>query len=117
MTCKKGPTYRGVVQRLSDGTEINLFKCNRVYATKNTTFGRIYKYKMYKGQISYAQMPSTPTHCKLINDDLVNYNFNEIKKDIDYMFYIERCADLLDIPWVRLNGDSLSRTNEFDYFI
>lgn len=116
MTCKKGPTYRGVIQRLSDGTEIDLFKCNRVYASKDTSLGQIYKYKMYKGNISYAKMPSIPEHCRLLNNDLESYNFSELKKDIDYMFYIERCADLLDIPWVQLTGSQLSHTDKFDYF-
>lgn len=116
MTCKKGPTYRGVVQRLSDGTEIPLFKCNRVYATKDDSLGQIYKYKMYKGSISYAKMPSIPEHCRLLNDDLNSYDFDKLKGDIDYMFYIQRCADLLDITWTKLKGDSLTITDEFNYF-
>ena len=115
MTCKKGPTYRGVVQRLSDGTENELFKCNRVYASKDKSLGKIYKYKMYKGQISYAQMPNVPEHCRLLNDDLSSYDFSELKKDIDYMFYIERCADLLNIEWLQLDENSLSVTHRFDY--
>jgi len=116
MTCKKGPTYRGVVQRLDDGTEIPLFKCNRIYASTDSSLGQIFKYKMYKGSISYAKMPSIPEHCRLINDDLNSYDFNEIKKDLDYMFYINRCADLLDIKWLKLVGNSVDSTDEFDYF-
>lgn len=116
MTCKKGPTYRGVVQRFEDGTEKELYKCNRVYASKDESLGQIFKYKMYKGQISYAKMPSIPEHCRLINNDLGSYDFNDIKKDIDYMFYINRCADLLDIQWRQLKGSSLKPTNQFNYF-
>jgi hypothetical protein len=116
MTCKKGPSYRGVVQRLSDGTEIDLFKCNRVYASKDKSLGQIYKYKMYKGNISYAKMPSIPEHCRLLNDGLENYDFNDIRKDLDYMFYIERCADLLDIEWVQLLNDSIIKIDRFNYF-
>ena len=116
MTCKKGPTYRGVIQRFANGTEQQLYKCNRVYASKDTSLGKIYKYKMYKGNISYTQMPSVPDHCRLINEDLNTYDFKELKKDLDYMFYINRCADLLDIPWVQLKGNSVERTNRFDYF-
>ena len=71
---------------------------------------------MYKGQISYAKMPSIPEHCRLINNDLTSYDFNDIKKDLDYMFYINRCADLLDIPWRQLKGSSLKPTNQFNYF-
>ena len=116
MTCKKGPTYRGVVQRFEDGTEKELYKCNRVYASKDTSLGQIFKYKMYKGNISYAKMPSIPEHCRLINNDLSTYNFDDIKKDIDYMFYVSRCADLLDIPWRQLKGDDIISTNRFNYF-
>ena len=116
MTCKKGPSYRGVVQRFEDGTEVELFKCNRVYASKDKSLGQIYKYKMYKGNISYAKMPSIPEHCRLANNDLESYDFNEFRKDLDYMFYIERCADLLDIQWLWLNEGQLSITNRFDYF-
>lgn len=116
MTCKKGPTYRGVVQRFENGTQQELYKCNRVYASKDTSLGQIFKYKMYKGNISYTKMPSIPDHCRLINNDLSSYDFNEIKKDLDYMFYINRCADLLDIPWQKLQGNSVEPTNQFDYF-
>lgn len=116
MTCKKGPTYRGVVQRFDDGREEPLFKCNRVYASKDKSLGQIFKYKMYKGNISYAKMPNIPEHCRLANKDLSTYNFDEFRKDLDYMFYVERCADLLDIPWVWLNESSISPTNRFNYF-
>ena len=71
---------------------------------------------MYKGNISYARMPSIPEHCRLINNDLSTYDFNEIKKDLDYMYYIQRCADLMDIPWLELKGNDIERTNKFDYF-
>lgn len=116
MTCKKGPTYRGVVQRLADGTENQLFKCNRVYASKDTSLGQVLKYKMYKGEIRYTKMTGVPEHCRLINNELTNYDFNSIKKDIDYMFYINRCADLLDIQWMEISADNISQTNRFAYF-
>lgn len=114
--CTKGPTFRGVVQRLADGTEIQLFKANRVIASKDTSLGKLYKYKMYKGQLSYSQMPSIPDHCMLVNDDLSHYDFNKLKKDIDYMYYITRCADLLDMTWYELAGTDLYKTDRFNYF-
>lgn len=116
MTCKKGPTYRGVVQRFEDGTEKELFKCNRVIASKDKSLGMIYKYKVRLGNVSYAKMPNIPEHCKLLNKDLSSYDFNELKKEIDYMFYIQRCADLLDVQWNKLVGNDLSITKDFDYF-
>lgn len=117
MTCKKGPTYRGVVQRLADGTEKELYKCNRVIATKDTFYGMLYKTKMYKGNLQYTKMPNIPEHCMLINEALDTYDFNELKKTLDYTFYIERAIDLLDIPWFELKGSEFKRTNRFDYKI
>lgn len=117
ITCTKGPTYRGVIQRFNDGTEKQLFKANRVVATKDKNAGLIYKYKMYKGELSYAKMPSIPEHCLLVNDDLSKYNFQkDIMPTLDYMYYIERCADLLDMTWYQLEHTSLKQTNKFNYF-
>ena len=116
MTCKKGPSYSKVIQRLSDGTEVDLFKCNRVIASKDKSLGKIYKIKKYKDRLSYTQMPSIPDNCRLMNNDLSTYNFNDVKKDLDYMFYIQKAADLLDIQWYKLEGSSLSITNQFNYF-
>lgn len=115
MTCKKGPTYRGVVQKMTDGTEVQMFKCNRVIATKDTRYGMLYKLKMYKGNLQYTKMPSIPEHCLPINEDLSTYDFHEIQKQLDYMFYVQRVADLLNIPWKELSGNSLTSTNRFDY--
>ena len=114
--CTKGPTFRGVVQRMSDGTEIPLFKANRVIATKKTSYGMKYKYKMYKGNIQYNKMPDVPEHCKLVNEDLSTYDFNEIKKELDYMYYIECCANLLDMDWYQIQGTNIFKTNKFNYF-
>lgn len=115
ISCTKGPTYRGVIQRTTDG-DIQLFKANRVVATKDQNKGKLYKYKMYKGNISYTQMPSTPEHCLLVNDDLSHYKFDDIAKELDYMYYITRCADLLDMDWYHLKGTDLKITDRFNYF-
>ena len=71
---------------------------------------------MYKGEIRYAKIPNIPDYCRRVNHDLTSYNFNDVKKDIDYMFYVQRCADLLDIPWVQLEGIKLFNTDRFNYF-
>lgn len=117
MTCTKGPTYRGVVQRYENGMEEELFKCNRVIASKTKSLGKIYKYKVYKGEVRYAQMPNIPDNCKLVNNDLNSYNFNEVKKDLDYMYYITRTMDLLDIEWKTLYDNKLIKIDKFDYKI
>lgn len=116
IVCTKGPTFRGVVQRMSDGTEVELFKANRVIASKNPGLGMIYKYKMYKGNIQYNKMPDVPEHSLLVNEDLNSYDFNKLKKEIDYMYYIEECANLLGMDWYQLQGTNIFKTNKFDYF-
>ena len=74
----------------------------------------LYKYKVYKGEIRYNKMPNVPEHCKTVNEDLSTYDFNELKKEIDYMYYIERTADLLDIEWKTYDNGLLVKTNKFD---
>lgn len=115
MTCKKGPTYRGVVQKFSDGHEETLFKCNRIIATTDTKKGMLYKIKMYKGNIQYTKMPNIPEHCQTMNDDLSTYNFREVQRYLDYKFYIMRTMDLLNIPWRQLAGDTAYEIHKFDY--
>ena len=115
MTCTKGPTYSSVVHRMSNGMEIELYRANRVIATKDTTLGRLYKVKKYKDKLSYTQMPSTPEHCKTMNEALDSYNFDEVKKELDYMYYIYRTLDLLDIQWKELSGNNFNPTNRFEY--
>ena len=115
ITCTKGPSYSRVVQKMTDGTEVPLYKANRVIATKDTRFGKIYKCKMYKGRLSYTMMQSIPEHCQLVNQALHTYDFDEVRKSLDYMYYIERTMDLLDIPWYKIKGSDIYRTNEFDY--
>ena len=113
MVCTKGPTFRGVRQRMADGTEIELFKANRVIATTDMSVGKIYKYKMYKGEIRYNQMPNIPDNCKLVNEDLSTYNMSEIKKELDYVYYINRTFDLLDVDWKQLTPRGLEKIDKF----
>lgn len=114
ISCTKGPTYRSVIHRMSDGSEIQLHRANRVYATKNNLYGKLYKLKMYKGNISYTQMPNTPDHCKTINEDLSTYKFDDIIKDLDYLYYIMRAYDLIDVKWKQLLNGHIHEINKFD---
>ena len=113
IVCTKGPTFKGVVQRFTDGTEVELFKANRVIATTNEFIGKIYKYKNYKGEIRYNQMPNIPDNCKLINEDLSTYNFNDIKRELDYVYYINRAFDILDVNWKQLENSRLINIDKF----
>lgn len=114
VNCMKGPTYKGVVQRMANGTEIELYKCNRVIATTDKSYGKIYKYKINNGEKSYAQMPNVPEYCITVNDDLSTYDFNELKKKIDYMYYIGRLYDKLNNHYKQLVGNELITTHRFD---
>ena len=115
ITCKKGPTYFKVVQRFVDGHEEELFKCNRVIATKDKSFGKLYKVKRYKGTVSYGAMPDTPDNCLVVNEALNSYDFKEIKKHLDYTYYLQRIANMLDIPWKELYHSDLIDNNQFIY--
>lgn len=116
ITTTKGPTYSGVVHRMSNGLEVPLNKCNRIIPTKDTRFGRLYKVKNVNGKVSYTQMPSTPEHAMCLNDDISTYSFDELRSSIDYTFYLEKCADQLDGPWFELNSEGLKATSKFKYF-
>lgn len=116
IVCKKGPTYSRVIQKMADGTEVDLFKCNRVIASLDDSLGKIYKIKMYKGHPSYTQMPNVPEYCRTYNKDLRTYNFNEIRSDIDYMYYIQKAYDLLDIEWLSFQNNNLEKNNRFNPF-
>ena len=117
MTCQKGPTFKYVVQRFADGHEEQLFKCNRVIASKDKSLGKIYKIKMNKGQLQYNQMPSIPDNCRTVNKALSSYNFNEIKKELDYAYYLGRAMDLADIEWKQVKGNNIIDNHDFDYKI
>lgn len=118
VSCTKGPTFRGVVQKMFENTpdeyEVPLFKANRVIATLDTSYGKIYKTKMYKGNLSYHQMPNVPDHCMALNEDLEDYDFSKLKSQIDYMYYIQRTMDIMDIPWKQLCNNDIFDIHQFD---
>ena len=115
ITCKKGPTYFKVVQRFADGHEEELFKCNRVIASKDKSLGKVYKIKKYKDRLSYTQMAGIPDNCRLMNEALDSYKFEDIKKELDYMFYVQKTADLLDIQWKQIKGQEIKYIDNFKY--
>lgn len=120
MTCTKGPSYRGVVHRMADGTEVPCYKNNRVYASKDTSLGKLYKYKVRLGKTSYTMMSDTPDYCRTINEDLSTYKFEDIKKDLDYMYYVRKAISLLDTavtdePWADFDGLDFIKSKRFDY--
>lgn len=116
ITCKKGQSFKKVVQRDFEGFERELFNCNRVIASKDSGLGALYKIKTVKGKTSYFRIPNIPDNCRLMNNDLSTYNFNDIKPDIDYLYYINRCFELLDIDWHQLSGDICHKTERFNTY-
>ena len=60
-------------------------------------------------------MPSTPEHCLLMNEAINTYSA-DIFKQLDYMYYITRTFDLLDINWKKLVNNQLNKDFEFNYF-
>ena len=94
--------------------EVPLFKANRIIATKDKSYGKIYKIKKTKGNLSYNQMPNIPDHCMPMNEDIEDYNFNELKSTIDYMYYVQRTMDLLSIDWKQLCNNELFDIHQFD---
>lgn len=115
IACMKGPTYSKVIQRYSDGREIELYKSNRVIATKNEELGKLYKIKKYKDKLSYTMMSDTPDHCLIVNDDLSTYNFNDIRKQLDYGYYLVRTLDLINRDWQQLIGNNVLNIDKFQF--
>lgn len=110
--CKKGPTFRTVVQRYTDGTEVELTRANRVVAVTDDRYGKLYKIKYRNGVSSYNSFPNLPDNCKVVNEDLGTIDIKALKKEIDFMHYITDAAELLEIDWVNVFGDKI---NNFKY--
>jgi hypothetical protein len=109
VTCHKG-SFSGILREFNDGRpdEI-LHKVNRVYASMNRDLGMIFKTKKVQGVPKKYKAPGCPPHCELINDALVNYNINDLRGDIDYMWYIEQTVDMIDAPWYEIVGSKIQR--------
>ena len=60
-------------------------------------------------------MPDTPDNCLVVNEALNTYDFKEIKKQLDYTYYLQRIANMLDIQWKELYHNDLIDNNQFIY--
>lgn len=89
---KAGAKYKEAYH-LVDGEKQPVQKVNRVYATKNTRYGKIYKVKAEND--SEAKIDSLPDHCIIDNENELTIS------DVDKTFYIEmakkRVNDFLGI--------------------
>ena len=76
---KAGAKYKEAYH-LVDGEKIPIQKVNRVYATKDERFGKLYKVKAEND--SEAKIDSLPEHCVIDNENLLDIS------DVDKTFYI-----------------------------
>lgn len=84
---KAGAKYREAYQ-LIDGEKTPVQKVNRVYATTNTRYGKLFKVK--EENDSEAKIDSLPEHC------LIDNNNHATIADIDKQFYIDMAKDRIN---------------------
>lgn len=80
MIAKAGTKYKDAYQ-IIDGVKVPVQKVNRVYATTDKRYGKLYKVKAEDD--SEAKISSLPEHCIIDNSNTLNIS------QIDKSFYIE----------------------------
>ena len=78
---KTGGTYQETYWKTSTG-DIKVNKVNRVYASKNSQYGNLYKVKYCDNKIRKDSIANLPNQCIVDNADNININ------DIDKNWYI-----------------------------
>ncbi len=84
---KAGAKYKEAYH-LIDGVKHPIQKVNRVYATSDTRYGKIYKVKAEND--SEAKIDSLPEHCIIDNDNKLSI------ADVDKSFYIDMAKKRVD---------------------
>ena len=96
LIAKAGSKYKEAYH-LVDGTKESVQKVNRVYATKDSRYGKIYKVKAEND--STAKIESLPEHCIIDNDNKITI------ESIDKSWYIKlakkRINDFLGIKEIK----------------
>lgn len=99
MIAKAGAKYREAYH-LVDGEQVPVQKVNRVYATKDERYGKLFKVKAEND--STAKIEMLPEHCIIDNDNHLTID------DVDKTFYIEmakkRINDFLGIKPEKKKG-------------
>lgn len=99
LIAKAGVKYREAYH-LVDGEKVPVQKVNRVYATKDTRYGKLFKVKAEND--STAKIEMLPEHCIIDNDNRLSIT------DVDKTFYIEmakkRINDFLGIKPEKKKG-------------
>lgn len=86
---KTGNTYYKTAWSIND-KEIEVNRVNRVYATKQTGYGKLYKYKQLESSVQKALIAGLPEHCHVDNDNKFDIN------NLDKEWYISE-------TWKRIN--------------
>lgn len=81
MVVKKGPTYTHVTH-IVNGKDVKTNNVNRVFATKDVSYGTLFKHKSNGRKDKIAGIPE---HCIVCNGAIENYNTSMIDKS----WYIE----------------------------
>ena len=116
INCKKGPGFYKVLHYTMDGP-VEMNRSNRIIASKNPYYGKMVKVKRRKNKEgiyvdSENTFPQIPERCYPMNRKITMYNFDELKKDIDFEFYFNKIVEKLDINWVDAEGNAV---NKFSY--
>lgn len=118
ISCTKGSSFHKVVYRAPGRVDEVLTKSNRVIASIDSSLGSVYKlkYRINKEGVKVEQsivMADTPSRSQLMNNDLQEYDFNEVAKTLDYQYYINRAIELIQFKWVVMKGQHLEETYRF----
>lgn len=99
LIAKAGAKYREAYH-LADGEQVPVQKVNRVYATKDERYGKLFKVKAENDATAKIEM--LPEHCIIDNDNKLSID------DVDKTFYIEmakkRINDFLGIKPEKKKG-------------
>lgn len=83
---KMGGSYSKCFHEVN-GHQEDIQKVNRVYASKDTRYGTIKKFKIEKGKERYDSVAGLPEHCIIDNSNELTIN------DIDKQWYIDIAID------------------------
>lgn len=125
LTCTKGPTYFGMVQKTRDG-DIPLGKVTRVMATTVVKYGEVRKQKYVNGKLQEDLCANCPPHTWVMNDALSNYkitgdmanrrieHISGMSAPIDMTYYARLLDRVLDLHWYKWYKGKLTYTREFN---
>ena len=97
------------VYQIVDGEEVDMQKCNRVFACADESLGRLYKVKAADGSV--AKIESLPEHCLVSNEGMCR--IEQIDKEWYVALAEKRAADFE--PEERKDMATAKKTETVDY--